>query len=90
MKAPFQPEALHSLIGRQFVLDGERYTAIEILNQPLALVAQKNQLDPHYQNDAYGRARSQTLTSTLTIPVLTADGSSLHADFLRISGWISA
>ena len=89
MKEAVRPEALHSLIGRQFILDGERHTVIEILNQPLSVVAQKNQPDPHIQNDAWGRARREVRARTITIPVLSSDGSSLHAEFLRISGWVT-
>lgn len=87
MKHPFDPEALHTLIGRQFTWQGERYTAIEILSHPLSLVAQKNISDPHIQTDVHGRARSMTQASIITIPVLSSDCEQLHADFLQIQHW---
>lgn len=80
-----QPEALHALIGREFSWKGERYHAIEILNIPLQIIAQRH--DPHIQTDAHGRARRIVQNTIVSIPVLTSDGSHLHPDFLLISDW---
>ncbi len=85
MKAPMQPEALHALIGREFSWKGNRYQAIEILNTPLQIIAQRH--EPHIQTDIHGRARRIVQDMTISIPVLTSDGSQLHPDFLLISDW---
>ncbi len=88
MKAPIDPAALHALIGRQFSWKGERYTAIEILSQPLALVAQNLLADPHIQTDVHGRAHRVIQTDIISIPVLNHDGTQLHPEFLLISAWL--
>ncbi len=88
MKAPIDPAALHALIGRGFTWKGEQYIVIEILSQPLALVAQNNLADPHIQNDVHGRARRIVDTDIIHIPVLSQDGAQLHPEFLLINSWL--
>ncbi len=85
MKGPMQPEALHVLIGREFSWKGDRYLAIEVINTPLQIIAQRH--EPHIQTDVHGRARRMMQNVTVGIPVLTSDGEHLHPEFLLITDW---
>jgi hypothetical protein len=89
MKAPIQVEALYVLIGRQFTWKDQCYTAIEILSHPPTLVAQNHQTDPHIQNDVHGRAHQMVERDIISIPILNAEGSQLHPDFLLIHNWVN-
>ena len=77
-------EQLHEMIGLHFTWKGESYIAIEILTQPLGLVAQKSMPEHSIQTDVHGRAHKKVNGSIITIPVLTQDGSQLHPEFLLI------
>ncbi|MHB1678480.1 MAG: hypothetical protein ACYCSS_13285 [Sulfuriferula sp.] len=77
-------EELHEMLGLTFTWKGENYTAIEIITQPLSLVAQKSTPEHSIQTDVHGRAHKKVSSSIITIPVFTQDGSQLHPEFLLI------
>ena len=76
-------DQLHQMIGLNFTWKNDRYTAIEIIDHPAALIAQKFNPDHAIQADVHGRAHRQVST-TISIPVLTIDGLQLHPEFLLI------
>ncbi|ARU30916.1 hypothetical protein CAP31_03965 [Sulfuriferula sp. AH1] len=83
MKPPISLDELHEIIGLNFIWKNDRYIAIEIIDQPPALIAQKCHPDHAIQSDVHGRAHREVST-TISIPVLVEDGSRLHPEFLLI------
>ncbi len=84
MSNPISLEQLQQMIGLNFVWKGENYIAIEIITQPLALIAQKAMPEQGIQTDVHGRAHKKVSSGIISIPVLTQDGSKLHPEFLLI------
>jgi hypothetical protein len=80
---PISPDQLHEMIGLSFMWKNERYTAIEIIDHPPTLIAQKCIPAPAIQADVHGRAHRQ-ISPSVSIPVYSADGSKLHPEFLLI------
>jgi hypothetical protein len=74
---------LENCIGLSFLWKNERYNVVEIIDQPLTLVAQKHTTEQVMQNDVYGRARREVRT-TISIPVFNIDGNQLHPEFSLI------
>lgn len=85
-RSHLDPEGLHTLIGKQFSWQGERWTAVEILEHPLTLIAEALIPDPHIQTDTHGRARRTVQSKIASIPILDAD-EHLHPTFLLIQNW---
>ncbi len=83
MEPPLSLDELHEIIGLNFIWKNDRYIAVEIIDQPPALIAQKCQPDHAIQNDVHGRAHREVST-TISIPILAVDGSRLHPEFLLI------
>jgi hypothetical protein len=74
---------LRALIGSRLSLRGEIFTVVEILDHPLAIVAQADDLDSTIQADLHGHARRRT-KDTMLIPVIGGDGHALHDEFLEM------
>ncbi|MDR3390393.1 MAG: hypothetical protein P4L77_01545 [Sulfuriferula sp.] len=84
MSAPLiGPDQLRELIGLSFMWKNERYTAIEIIDHPPALIAQKHIPASVIQSDVHGRAHRQ-ISASVSIPIYSADGLQLHPEFLLI------
>ena len=73
---------LRGMIGQQVMYQGRTCVVIEVLEQDTELVLQ---IEQHHtiQPDQYGDAR-RVVPGTITIPVLTADRTELHASFLAL------
>jgi hypothetical protein len=73
---------LRGMIGEQVMHQGRRCIVIEVLEQDTELVLE---IIEHHtiQPDQYGDAR-RLAPGTITIPVLTADKTELHARFLAL------
>lgn len=73
---------LRGMIGQRVVFQGQSCQVIEVLEQDTELVLQ---IEEHHtiQPDQYGEAR-RVVPDTITIPVLTADRTELHASFLAL------
>ncbi len=74
---------LEDSIGLAFTWHNERYTVVEIIDQPLTLIAQKTSAQTAIQTDVHGRAHREVRT-TISIAVLSADGTRLHPEFSLI------
>lgn len=83
MTTPISLDQLHEIIGMSFTWKGEGYTAVEIIDHPPSLIAQKYHPDHAIQADVHGRAHREVST-TISIPILAADGLQLHPEFLLI------
>ena len=73
---------LRGMIGQQVICQGHLCRVIEVLERDTQLVLQ---IEEHHtiQPDQYGDAR-RLVPGTITIPVLTADKTELHARFLAL------
>lgn len=73
---------LRGMIGQRVVCQGQSCLIIEVLEQDTELVLQ---VERHLtiQADQYGDAR-RVVPDTMTIPVLNADKTELHASFLAL------
>jgi len=73
---------LRSMIGQRVLHQGEVCVVIEVLEQDTQLVLQ---IEEHLtiQPDQFGDAR-RVVPETITIPVLSADRTELHASFLAL------
>jgi hypothetical protein len=73
---------LRGMIGQRVIHEGLRCLVVEVLEQDLEIVLQ---VEEHHsiQPDQYGEAR-RIAPDTLTIPVLSADRTELHAIFLSL------
>lgn len=73
---------LRGMIGQQVLHQGQRCLVVEVLEQNTELVLQ---IEAHQtiQPDQYGEAR-RLVPDTVTIPVLSADRTELHASFLAL------
>ncbi|MCL6557151.1 MAG: hypothetical protein K6T56_12430 [Burkholderiales bacterium] len=76
-------DQLRSLIGLRVHFRGAPHTVIEIIEDERAIVLAPEGADPSIQADAYGNARRHVRT-LITIPVLSADRTALHPDFLDL------
>lgn len=76
-------EQLRSLIGLRVLYRGEPHLVIEVIQDERALVLAPEDRGPTIQADAYGNARRRART-LITIPVLSADRTALHPDFLEL------
>ncbi len=73
---------LRGMIGQQVIHQGHRCLVVEVLEQSTELVLQieaRHTIQP----DQYGEAR-RLVPDTVTIPVLSADRTELHATFLAL------
>lgn len=73
---------LRGMIGQQVMYQGHSCIVIEVLEQETELVLQ---IEEHHtiQPNQYGEAR-RLAPGTITIPVLSADKTELHASFLAL------
>lgn len=73
---------LRGMIGQRVIHQGHRCLIVEVLEQDFELVLQ---VEEHHtiQPDQYGEAR-RLVPDTITIPVLSADRTELHAHFLAL------
>lgn len=73
---------LRGMIGQRVAFQGQSCLIIEVLEQDTELVLQ---IEEHQtiQLDQYGDAR-RVVPEIMTIPVLTADKTELHASFLAL------
>ncbi|WP_124950995.1 hypothetical protein [Sulfuriferula thiophila] len=76
-------DQLHEMIGLSFTWRHNHYLAVEIIDQPPTLIAQKHTPDHAIQADVHGRAHREVAT-TISIPILSRDGTQLHPEFLLI------
>ncbi|MEO1767611.1 hypothetical protein [Thiobacter aerophilum] len=76
-------EQLRSLIGLRVLYRSEPHVVIEVIEDERALVLAPEGCGPSIQADAYGNARRRART-LITVPVLSADRTALHADFLDL------
>jgi GAF domain-containing protein len=74
---------LRGMIGLRLSLRGDYYTVIEVIEDIPAIVVQADDATATIQADAHGYAHRQ-VRATLTIPVLSADKTEIHAEFLAI------
>ncbi len=74
---------IHEIIGLSFTWKGNSYIAIEIIDHPPTLIAQKSEPDHAIQSDVHGRAHREVST-TISIPILSPDGTQPHPEFLLI------
>lgn len=74
---------LEGYIGQVFTWKSERYTVVEIIDQPLTLIAQKTTVQSAIQTDVHGRAHREVRTTT-SIPVLNTAGTEPHPEFCLI------
>ncbi len=86
-RSHLDPEGLHVLIGKQFSWQGERWTALEIIEHPLTLIAEAIVPDPHIQTDTHGRAHRTIQSKIASIPILDPTSECLHPTFLLIQNW---
>jgi len=70
------------MIGHQVLHQGQRCLVVEVLEQHTELVLQVEEQHT-IQPDQYGDAR-RLVPGTITIPVLNADKTELHASFLAL------
>lgn len=80
---PITLTQLRGMIGLTFRWHGGCYVVIEMLEDGPSLVAQSVTPTSSIQGDVHGRARRE-VRDVLVIPVLAADKSLLHPDFLDI------
>ena len=76
-------DQLHDMIGLKFSWQNNNYIAVEIVDYPPTLIAQKCNPDHAIQTDVHGRAHREVST-TISIPVLSTDSTRLHPEFLLI------
>lgn len=74
---------LEDCIGLAFTWKSERYTVVEIIDQPLTLIAQKTTVQSAIQTDVHGRAHREVRT-TISISVLNTEGTQPHPEFSLI------
>ena len=77
-------EQLRGLLGARLRYHGLIYTVIEILDDRFELILEADLPTAQIQTDAYGNARRE-MRALVTIPVLSADHSGLHPEFLAIA-----
>lgn len=74
---------LRALIGSRLSLHGKIFSVVEILDHPLTIVGQADNMDSTIQPDLHGHARRRT-KETVLIPVSDCDGSTLHEEFIEL------
>ncbi len=78
-------EQLRACIGREVVLEGERYRIIEVLaDAGPTLVLCSETIDPVIQANQHGEA-TRRVPLTRSIPVFSADDSQVHPLFLKLN-----
>ena len=78
-------ERLRACIGREVVLDGERYLIVDVLNDTgPELVLSSETSSPVIQGNQHGEA-NRRVPRTRTLPVFSADSGHHHPDFLKLN-----
>jgi len=74
---------LRALIGSRLSLHGKVFTVVEILDHPLTIVGQHDDLDGTIQADLHGHARRRT-KETVLIPVIDSKANAINKEFLEL------
>lgn len=74
---------LRTMIGQRVVYQGQEYWIIEVIEEQIALVLQPDSGRGTIQPNQFGDAHRR-VSEIVTVPVLTADRSALHQDFLAL------
>lgn len=74
---------LRSMIGQRVVYQGHVCWIIEVIEEQTALVLQMDSSRGTIQSNQFGDAHRR-VNEIITVPVLTADRSALHQDFLAL------
>ncbi|MBU1192699.1 MAG: hypothetical protein KKE76_13405 [Gammaproteobacteria bacterium] len=77
-------EQLRTCIGQELEFDGQHCRIIELLEDGPALVLACTSSSSVIQPNQYGDA-TRRVDQTRTINVLSADGETYHADFLKLN-----
>ena len=78
-------EQLRACIGREVMLEGERYRIVEILdNARPSLVLCSETIDPVIQANQHGEA-TRRVPLTRSVPVFSAEENQLHPLFLKLN-----
>ena len=82
--ADFSLEHLRTYIGRELDFDGHHCRIVELLEDGPSLVLSCETAAAVIQPNQHGDA-TRRVARTRTVPILTADGTQLHADFLKLN-----
>lgn len=78
-------EQLRACIGREVVLEGERYRVVEVLDDAgPTLVLRSETTGPVIQANQHGEA-TRRVPLTRSVPVFSGDEKSVHPQFLKLN-----